>query len=435
MNMSPAVASAFTCLLAACTVAVEPEHDTGSAREPWLSGAGPTRGHEDLTRFGVEMANDEIAADGGPSKFFPLVTEGEACATTAHDLLKGNCVTDWPDDEMTTYYGVSASEFGDAPELQDLHALRNFDGSKSPVSGRYGCHLIRARIQNATQRGLMFWQSADKAAAMRWIGHATHTVQDSFTPCHTTRSGAHFKTMVDICTYGVTFPGICTHHKPDTRDTVWRTSPLECLIGATRSWDCLVDEAQEASRATGGYLTVVARILNTGNYNGAQAAIETWFEGDPTVEHSGYFLCDALKSDGVEPDGWSPPGVDAGVADAPQEATLEAAADGPDGTSEAGHDVAAEEVGPDANGPEVSGPDVDAAADATIDAKPDAGGPGEPAPQAAEADGGCSCRTAGTRRGPGLGWGVAMLAIAGLVRRRRGGSPLATSWRSRRDPA
>jgi MYXO-CTERM domain-containing protein len=398
-----------------------------------MSGAGPTRGHEDITRFGVEMANAAIDGDAGPKKFYPEVTSGDACAITTNELLAGNCATDWPTDEMTTYYGVSANTFGDDPGLQDLHGLRNFDDASDPVSGRYACHLVRARILNSTQRGLQFWQDADKAAAMRWIGHATHTVQDSFTPCHTTRSGTRFETLDDICTYAATFPGICTHYKPDTRDAVWRLTPLECTFTTTRSWDCLVDQAQAASKATAGYLVTVARLIDTSNFSGAQAAIETWFEGDPTVEESGYFRCDALKADGVEPDGWSPPGGDAGAQDAAVEA--DAAADGAavdaaqaEAASEAGQDAAQDGAGADVGPVEAAaegGKDAaaeaaaeggkDAAAEAAADAKAS-----EPTPADADApsDGGCGCRTSG-RAPTGAAWLAALAGVVALRSRRR----------------
>jgi MYXO-CTERM domain-containing protein len=389
-----------------------------------MSGAALTRGHEDITRFGVEMANAAMGGDAGPKKFFQAVTEGEACATTANELLAGNCATDWPTDEMTAYYGVSASAFGDDPGLQDLHSLRNFDDASEPVSGRYACYLVRGRIVNATQRGLQFWKDADQNAAMRWIGHATHTVQDSFTPCHTSRSGTRFETMEDICTYGVTFAGICTHHKPDTKDAIWRLTPLECTFTTTRSWDCLVDEAQAASKATAGYLQTVARLIDTSNYNGVQAALDTWFEGDPTIQESGYFHCDALKVDGVEPDGWSPPGGDSGTGDAStgDASTGDAAAEAETGTDAAKADVveaAVAEAGQDAPASDVG--NADGAADAAKDAKADSGDANVPEPAQAQeqgsSDGGCGCRTG--KGAPQRAWPAWLVACAAVTLRRR----------------
>ena len=137
-------------------------------------------------------------------------------------------------------------------------------------------------------------------AAMRWIGHATHTVQDSFTPCHTARSGTRFETLIDVCTYGIEVPGVCLHAKPDLRDRIWETN-LECTITSDRPWDCLVPQAQAASNATAGYLLVVGRLIKATDWDGAPAALETWFAGDPTNPESGYFLCNGLKNDGWEP--------------------------------------------------------------------------------------------------------------------------------------
>lgn len=445
---------AFLPLLLTLAAACGDGTDTGdgttvSARpSPWMSGAGPTRGHEDILRFGVVKGNDLIKAQLSLVNLFPYVSEGDACLTTSNELLKGNCHTDFPDDEMTSYYGVSQSEFGDHPDLQDLHALRNFVGDQA-VSGKYACAGMKARIVNSTKRGLMFWQQGDMDAAMRWIGHATHTVQDSFTPCHTARSGTRFETLTDVCTYGTEVPGVCLHAKPDLRDRIWDTS-LTCTLTTDRPWDCLVPQAQSAANATAGYLLVVGRLIQATDWNGAEAALATWFAGDPTNPESGYFLCDALKNDGWEagPDA----GVDAeaGVPEASAEASTEgglddAEADGSsyEASSDAAPDVAADvaaeaspeagpEPGPEASveaGPEASveaGPEasVEAGADAqsdaapTQDAAPEAGEPG-PIDDGSSSESGCGCRTAGAG-GHRRAWlALSLIGLAVAARRSR----------------
>lgn len=396
-----------------------------------MSGAGPTRGHEDILRFGVEKGNELIKTQLSLVNLFPFISAGDACLLTSNELLKGNCHTDFPDDEMTTYYGVSQSEFGDHPDLQDLHALRNFVGDQA-VSGEYACAGMKARIVDSTKRGLMFWQQGDMDAAMRWIGHATHTVQDSFTPCHTARSGTRFETLIDVCTYGIEVPGVCLHAKPDLRDRIWETN-LECTITSDRPWDCLVPQAQAASNATAGYLLVVGRLIKATDWDGAPAALETWFAGDPTNPESGYFLCNGLKNDGWEP------GPDAGV-DA--EAGVPEAS--PDGEVDGGHEDgqtdsslpdayvdAMPEAGPEASpepGPEAS---VEAGPEASVEAGPEAGSDAAPKQDAAaeaggsgttddggESESGCGCRTAGSGGRSGEAW-LALSALGLLVAARR----------------
>lgn len=410
----------LTALIAtACGGAELDGESTGQQPSPWLSGAGPTRGHEDITRFGVEFGNDLIKAELNLQGFFAPVTEGDACLTTSHTLLKGNCVTDLPDSEMTDYYGVSASEFGDHPDLQDLHALRNFVNDQA-VSGKYACAGMKARIVNSTARGLMFWQQNEIDAGLKWIGHASHTVQDSFTPCHAQRTGTRFETLTDVCTYGKQVSGVCLHGKPDLKDRIWETS-LECTLTSDRPWDCLVPEAQAAAKATSGYLLVVARLIKTQSWNGAPAALQAWFEGDPTNPESGYFLCNGLKNDGWEPAADAGPdgaGADGDVVDGTAEGSAEEG--GPDGSSPEPSVEPAPEAGPEA-APE-AGPEP--AAEAGADAKADGAGGGtqdaaEPPSEEASDEGGCSCRATGATPTHAGAWLLAAGLVSVLTRVRR----------------
>jgi MYXO-CTERM domain-containing protein len=396
-----------------------------AAPQPWSGGAGPTRGHEDITRFGVQLANNLIKAELGGPAFYASIPEGEACLTTADELLRGNCRTDMPDAEFTSYYGVSALEFGDHPELQDLHALRNFTPENKPISGWYACRRARARITNAIQMAVAFEQLDDQAAALRWIGHASHTVQDSFTPCHTVRQGSRFETLTDICTYAVQFPGICLHSKPDLKDRIW-LGTLECNLTLSRPWECLVPEAQAAANATAGLLLTVARILHNQAWSTTADALEAWFEGEPSNPESGYLRCDGLGHDGWEPQQDQDAGVDA-AGDAAADAGLEAGGDTGGPETDAG-DIP-EASAPDATAdsdndtPEAGSekqPDAPAEADANgwSEAAADSAGlePDPPA-EASTQEAGCSCR-AGPSRDSYAG-ALALLGVLGLMRKRR----------------
>jgi len=396
----------------------------GQVEQPWLSGYGPTRGHEDITRFAVEFANTLIHDELHVPNYFPPVSHGDACFTTANPLLTGNCITDWPDGEMISFYGVSSSDFGAHPDLQDLHYMRNFHDGDQAVSGRYGCFRARERIQTATDRGMEFWAQGDEEGGLRWFGHATHNLQDSFATCHTARTGAKHEILADLCTYKIQVPGVCFHESADLRDRIWETS-MECTLDTDRSWDCLVSEAQSAAQATAGYLLVVARHIEAGMGGDLQAELKAYFEGDTAVPHSGYYRCDALTNDGYEPPGWDPNAVpDAGADaadDAEQDATEDVVGDvAADAAQEAADDArvdasGGEETGvPDA-GTGGSGGGTEGAAGGTADG----GGAGPSAKPYDEPEdtGGCSCRVGASPLGTPMG--VAVSLVLGLLLRRR----------------
>ena len=397
----------------------ESEGLPGQVEQPWLSGYGPTRGHEDITRFAVEFANTLIHDELQVPTYFPPVSHGDACFTTGNPLLTGNCITDWPDGEMIAFYGVSSSDFGTHPDLQDLHYMRNFHDGDQAVSGRYGCFRARERIQTATQRGMEFWAQGDEDGGLRWFGHATHNLQDSFATCHTARTGAKHENLTDLCTYKIQVPGVCFHESADLRDRIWETS-MECTIDTDRSWDCLVSEAQSAAHATAGYLLVVARHIEAGMNGDLQAELTAYFEGDAGIPHSGYYRCDALTNDGYEPPGWDPnPVPDAGV-DATPDAEQDAAEDVvAEVGQEDAHDVGVDGSGGDTGMPDAgtggSGGGTGGEAGGDTDAS---GGPSTKAYAQPEDTGGCSCRVGASPSGSPMAVAVSLLLGLLLGRRR-----------------
>jgi hypothetical protein len=404
----------FALVLAACGAEseVDAPETLGQAAQPWFSGYGPTRGHEDITRFGIGFANELIATELQIANYFPPVDKGDACLTTSHALLRGNCITDWPDDEMVNFYGVSSTDFGTHPDLQDLHYMRNFHAGTEAYSGRYACHGARERIIAATERGMEFWAQGNETAGYRWFGHATHNLQDSFATCHTSRTGALHETLTDLCTYKIEVPGVCYHQNADLRDRIWDVTG-ECAISTERLWDCLVSEARSAAYATAGYLLLVARHIEAGMTGNLRASLMAYFEQDPTNPHAGYYRCDGLKDDGYEPPGWTPDPPDAGV---------EA---GPDAPEDASQDAVEETTEQDVGGDEGELPDVVPVPDAgeggsgggSVDAG-SSGAAGAAVSPAPEEDGGCSCRAAPTASGRLAGVLVGLMALFGVCVRR-----------------
>jgi len=419
MHLRSSLFTLAVLVLAGCAAEVESADESfGQVEQPWFSGMGPTRGHEDILRFGVELANTLIQDELQKPNFFPAIDDDAACFTTSNVLLTGNCITDWPDDEMVNYYGVSSAEFGTDFDLQDLHYMRNFQSDTETVSGRYACYGARERIIVATERGMEFWSQGNEESALRWFGHATHNLQDSFATCHTNRTGSSYETLVDICTYKIELPGICFHTTGDLRDRIWQAS-VECTITPDRFWECLTPEAQAASNATAGYLLLVARHIEAGMVGDLREELTALFEGDPTNPHSGYYKCDSLSNDGWEPAGWDPNPPDAGVGSdaeadgAVEDGSVDAGEDAPDQEDTGTSDAAAGSGG--AAGSSASGGSGGASLDAGIE---DSGAiDSDPPPESDDPESGCSCRLVPSKTSAPVGPMLLALMAAVAIRR------------------
>ena len=71
-----------------------------STHEPWHVGWGPLRGHADITRIAVDLANIVIA----PWLPFPYVASGDNGWSTMNPLIRGNYETDFPGARMLQLY-------------------------------------------------------------------------------------------------------------------------------------------------------------------------------------------------------------------------------------------------------------------------------------------------------------------------------------------
>lgn len=298
-NVSTAAALLLALSIPACAVSTEAPADpvdttVTTDQQAFTDGAGPLRGHEDVLRFGIDYANALIAAETGATGFYPSVASGDSCSGTTHPVLLGNCATDSPDTTMTSYYGVSPSSWQTAPYLQELHFLRNYEGSKGVEGANAACQGARSWIINATLLAMDAWQAGDRDQASYWLGHATHMVQDSFSAAHASRTGTLLRTITDVCSYGRKVNGVCYHALLDTRDRVWR-STWSCQLDPTnRSWSCLTPQAQSAALATAGYLRVVARHVRSGFSTDLLSAMNTYFDGGAVDAYTSYFHCEQL---------------------------------------------------------------------------------------------------------------------------------------------
>jgi hypothetical protein len=269
--------------LASLSVACGTPEDQRVSQQKWMTGAGPARGHEDLTRLAVERANNALEAQLG-FRPYPAIAQGVAGIDSGNSMIKGNFESDFPSNRMQEFHDMPTDDSIDwhnDGRIQHIHSLRNIIGGQA-LSKQDSCKAIRANIINASRRAVDSYSAGAIEDGRYWLGHATHVIQDSFSNAHTTRSKDDGgRTISDICVYGASFDGICQHSSFDSHDYVWRDK-WSCRFNPNeRDIDCLKNEAQNAVHATAAYL------VNAG---------ETIFTGKPLDESlQGYFACEGLS--------------------------------------------------------------------------------------------------------------------------------------------
>lgn len=229
----------------------------------WLTGYGPTRGHEDLLRFAVSSANSLLprTTSNSSSPFFPEIPKGENGLTSQLPMVQGVTDTDFPDQELLNRYHASARTWHTNPELQDLHFLRNYAGTTDTVSFPEACQDGKNRILASALEAWDSFETGNQKRGLFYLGHALHTIQDSFSPAHTQRVGGDLKMMADICSYQKPESQSCHHKEVDDRDRIWKLTVSCQLNPNARSWDCLTKNAQRAVYASTGFLYVMGEAL------------------------------------------------------------------------------------------------------------------------------------------------------------------------------
>lgn len=248
-----------------------------------------TRGHEDLTRFAVNMANEKITSTSGVKNYFTSIPEGENAARSSLPMIQGVYDTDWAvsmvthsrsGQRMIDFYGVdwikSGVEWQEMPWLQSLHFLRDRDA----FGNSYGLveSLDRSREKIAKAFEFAVRVAWDRDQSFYWLGHALHMIQDSFSRAHTQRT-PDLRKITNLCVFGTEAPeGACTHEAPLSgegahpisgallhEDRVWREDSLPCNHNPwERGWECLKPEAQRASEVSAGLLALYASVVGTG---------------------------------------------------------------------------------------------------------------------------------------------------------------------------
>jgi hypothetical protein len=249
-----------------------------------------TRGHEDLTRFAVDLANEKITSSQNLSDYFTRIPVGENGGNSSLPMIKGSFDTDWAVTlvdhtrsglDLIDFYGVgwikSGTDWQEMPWLQSLHFLRDQDPLGTYFSREESLDRGRERITKAFEQAIRVSWSRDKA--FYWLGHILHTVQDSFSTAHVERT-PDFRIIKNICVFGKNKnpEGACIHDNVLTfegehqltgelfhRDRVWKSQPSSCQYDPRdRRWDCLKPEAKKAAEVSAGVLVLYAKIVGNG---------------------------------------------------------------------------------------------------------------------------------------------------------------------------
>lgn len=252
----------------------------------FTTGAGPLRGHEDLTRFGVQWANENSSY-----LVFPEVSESSSGYNSDNPLVQGNYQSDFPSEEIRIFNSASSEDdWHNAGHLQNIHSLSNFNNI-TVESNESTCWGVQRQVTRTTELALDLYQQGDEEKAFYWLGHGMHTIQDSFSMAHADRSGDALRIIERFCTYSTELLDGCYHSSVSHDDRIWKDT-LSCNYNPfDRSLDCLKPEAVLAAKASAGYLLAFDNLVANPDETVANV-LEGFFE--ESTEYSGYLACEDL---------------------------------------------------------------------------------------------------------------------------------------------
>jgi hypothetical protein len=239
--------------------------------------------HRNLTRVAIDQARALLNA---PIDLSPY--EAQVC--------NGNLETDSSSNDtvLARHYGADTFNSG---SMQHLHFNRDWVSQSSMrwvQSARDTCVQARERIIAATTRAINQWRSNRREQAAYWLGHATHTIQDSFARAHTMRDGGW--RLQNVCSWELRYtpPGVCDHGSIRDGDKAWNSSPDSC---ASNDYNCVYgrmrDNAQAATRASAGYLALATRLITN---PGLIPRTELELLLNATTAYGGHMSCSLLSA-------------------------------------------------------------------------------------------------------------------------------------------
>lgn len=207
-------------------------------------------GHEEITRQALNNISKKIKETGDRNNIFNLADlnydllpepRGLFGYKSQNMIIHGNFTSDFPEQttimSLAKFWQIPNIAVFENPDAQVIHFLRNYKGIATVDSAKNTCLTARENIKRVTSEALKFWENGDKTRALFLIGHATHTIQDSFSPAHTIRADERQNNnIMNVCYFGgsmrdamraggVSESELCFHEKPDARDAVWNMNP------------------------------------------------------------------------------------------------------------------------------------------------------------------------------------------------------------------
>lgn len=264
---------------------IEENENFNEINAQWSTGV--IRGHEDLTRFGIDLANKLIKEKFSIDNYYEQAIVGEFAPITTNPIVRGNYLTDFPTDELKIFHLESTNvNWNSDPRTQNIHSLRAHENGVLLQSAFQACLGFRNKVFQIVYNALIKFSKGDFEGGLTWLGHATHSIQDSFSPVHAKRTD-DLKYFLDFCTYGKKFEGICKHDLVDIKDYIWKSNM--CFL---RSWDCLTDEAKQASKSTAGFLFAIYLIIEQNA--DVKEVLNSFFDSNEMLPYSGYHNCSQL---------------------------------------------------------------------------------------------------------------------------------------------
>lgn len=315
-------------------------------------------GHEEITRQALNNISKKIKDFDSSNTIFEIADlnfdlqpekKGLFGYKARNMVIHGNFATDFP--QQTKVFNLA--EFWDNPKIdefenassQSLHFLRNYLDSVTLDSAYSTCMSAREIIKKITLEALKRWDANDKARALFLVGHALHTIQDSFSPAHTQRTDDNQNNDIkQICFFGSNMrknfdltnktikKQLCYHSTPDSDDAIWNLSrkqykkvlenwknetAIECdksdnyPTTDSEKISCLKNEARLARVASEKYLFLVFNQFNSTFYFAPDhetfiASLDSrLFEGPVGVAEldqkmtNGIMRCDSLSQDRI----------------------------------------------------------------------------------------------------------------------------------------
>jgi hypothetical protein len=208
-------------------------------------------GHEEITRQALNTTAKRIQeTDPGNNLFdlselsFDLKAEPKGLMgyQSKNLVISGNFASDFPRQATT----VNLIEFWKNPGFADfenpknqvVHFLRNYTTPLSLASSKKTCLEARRNIKYVTEEAIKRYRSGKKSEGLFLIGHAMHTIQDSFSPAHAVRASDENNNDIQrVCFFGNAMAKkfssfskdsngpLCYHRAPDSRDAIWNSNP------------------------------------------------------------------------------------------------------------------------------------------------------------------------------------------------------------------